>query len=321
MLGRVLARVLGRQRRIVRWSIAAPSLVVALGLVGAPRAASADEVHELRHDVTTDATVAVTATILVVGSELAKADLAPATCLWCEDDALDRSTRDALRWQRPAAANAVSNVIGFAVAPLDAFGTLALAGVDAGSGAGSAGSAGAAAGRRVPVDALLLYESVAVSAVVNQLVKLTVGRERPFVHALGPDDKRATSQPSDNNLSFYSGHTGLTMTLAAAGGTIATLRGYRLAPLVWSSGAAISAFTGYLRIAADKHWLTDVLFGAAVGAAVGVLLPVLFHGRRDDVAVAPAGGALSSASAGLATPGLGMPALGTPSMATVGGTF
>src|SRR5207249_2275303 len=87
---------------------------------------------------------------------------------------------------------------------------------------------------------------------------------------------------ADNNLSFYSGHTSATATMAAAGGTIATLRGYRLAPLVWGTGAALSAFTGYLRIAADKHYLTDVLAGAAIGAAVGILVPLTFHGRRSE---------------------------------------
>ena len=51
---------------------------------------------------------------------------------------------------------------------------------------------------------------------------------------------------------------------------------------------AISVFTGYLRLAADKHWLTDVLAGAAIGATVGILVPLLFHGRRaESVEVTP----------------------------------
>ena len=35
--------------------------------------------------------------------------------------------------------------------------------------------------------------------------------------------------------------------------------------------------TGYLRIASDRHYFTDVMAGAVVGTAVGVGVPFLFH--------------------------------------------
>jgi membrane-associated phospholipid phosphatase len=74
--------------------------------------------------------------------------------------------------------------------------------------------------------------------------------------------------------------------LATASGTVATMRGYRWAPVVWSVGGVVAAVTGYLRIAADKHWLSDVVVGAVVGAGVGFALPYLFHSAED--APAPA---------------------------------
>jgi membrane-associated phospholipid phosphatase len=41
---------------------------------------------------------------------------------------------------------------------------------------------------------------------------------------------------------------------------------------------AISAgLTGYLRIASDRHYLSDVLMGYLVGATVGTLTPRLLH--------------------------------------------
>jgi membrane-associated phospholipid phosphatase len=251
---------------------------VAVALAGAQTtSARADEVHELRHDDAIDIAVTGTAIALTVFSEIGKGDIGPQTCRWCEDDGLDRAARSSLRWNNPARAAGISNLMGFIVAPATASGTLAAAGADAG------------AGSKIGTDELLLLEAVSVGAVVNQAVKFAVGRERPFVHALPPDDKEKVKHASDNNVSFYSGHTSLTMTLAAAGGTIATLRGYRLAPLVWGTGGAISLFTGYLRIAADKHYLTDVLTGAAVGALIGIGLPVLFHGREPDAPPTPTG--------------------------------
>lgn len=75
------------------------------------------------------------------------------------------------------------------------------------------------------------------------LIKAIVHRERPCASACGIDGQYA---------SFYSAHTAL---------AFSTLGGPRLAvslPLAVSTGA--------LRVAAGKHWLTDVLTGAAVGA-------------------------------------------------------
>lgn len=249
----------------------------AFALVAAPRAARG-QAHELKHDVSIDVAVTATAAALVVGAEIGKRDLAPATCRVCDRSAggedtlngLDASARGALRWKDPRVTSRVSDALGFLGVPLASFTTVWAAGRDA------------HAGPTTGVDMLLVGESVTLAAVANETVKLVVGRERPFVHALGPDEKKKTKHPSDNNLSFYSGHTSLTFSLAAASGTIASLRGYRLAPLVWATCTTLAATTGYLRIAADKHYLTDVLTGAVIGTAFGVLVPLLFHGRRDD---------------------------------------
>ena len=43
----------------------------------------------------------------------------------------------------------------------------------------------------------------------------------------------------------------------------------------------LASAVGYLRIAGDMHYLTDVLAGAAIGTAVGVAMPLALHGRED----------------------------------------
>jgi membrane-associated phospholipid phosphatase len=135
---------------------------------------------------------------------------------------------------------------------------------------------------RWPTDAVLVLEAATIAADVNQLVKFGVGRERPFVHALPESEKGAVAHPSDNNLSFYSGHTNWVFALAASSGTVATLRGYRWAPWVWGGGLTVAFTTGYLRIAADRHYFTDVIVGAALGSAFGFAIPYLFHSPRRD---------------------------------------
>jgi membrane-associated phospholipid phosphatase len=278
--------------------------VTALAL--SPRDALGGEVHELRHDVTIDATVTATAFVLVIGAELGKADLAPNGCRWCDRNAdgtdalngVDRGARSALRWEDIHLAAHISDGFGFLGAPLVDFGTLLLAGQDA------------HAGKYFGVDALLLGEVVMTNGFVNEVVKLVAARERPFVHAMAPSDKPHTSHPADNDLSFYSGHTSASFALAAGGGTIAALRGYRLAPLIFGAGGAIAALTGYLRIAADKHYVTDVLTGAIVGSAIGIGLPMLFHGRGDEASAGTP--SIASGAGTMARP---------PALVSLGGGF
>jgi membrane-associated phospholipid phosphatase len=85
----------------------------------------------------------------------------------------------------------------------------------------------AAAERRaseVPVNALLVLEASLAAIAVNE---------------------------ADALRSFPSRHTASAMAITAAAGTIASLRGYRLAPLVWIVGTTLGLTTTYLRIAAD----------------------------------------------------------------------
>lgn len=164
-------------------------------------------------------------------------------------------------------AGTLSDLTGFLVLPLTSVGLDALAAAHEG------------AGRDAREDALVVAEAWILAEDVTLLTKFLFGRERPFVRALPAAQKPLTAQPSDNNLSFISGHTSGAFAVAVAAGTVATMRGYRLAPLVWGTGLPLAAATGYLRVAADKHWLTDVAAGAIVGGIIGFAVPYAFHGR------------------------------------------
>ena len=91
--------------------------------------------------------------------------------------------------------------------------------------------------------------------------------------------------------SFPAGHVVETFGVAAASGVVASRRGYRLAPLVWGVGLTLGFATAYTRVAADRHYFTDVLAGAAIGTLVGGGIPLLFH--------PPVPGAVAAASARL----------------------
>ena len=260
------------------------AFLVAGALGAAPAAARAEsDVHELTMRPAVDWTVTGLLGVGWIGTEVWKEPLAPETCRRCSDTVpgLDRQVRDAWKWENTQAADDASDVLDFVVLPVAVLGADALL----------ASRHGALRGW--DEDALVIVEAAMIAAAVNQVVKFSVGRERPFVHALDPDEKTKTEHPDDNNLSFYSGHTSLAFALAGAGGSVATMRGYRHGWVVWPVAGAMAAGVGYLRIGADKHWFTDVATGAVVGGAIGVGVPYLLHapkkGGGDASALSGAG--------------------------------
>jgi membrane-associated phospholipid phosphatase len=89
-----------------------------------------------------------------------------------------------------------------------------------------------------------------------------------------------SDKPDEENQSFFSGDTSLAFAAVSSATTLAYLRGYKMAPYVLALGGVIGLGTAWLRVAADMHWASDVLTGAAVGTAVGFGLPYFVHARR-----------------------------------------
>jgi hypothetical protein len=139
----------------------------------------------------------------VLSEGVFKDELAPSACRWCEPNALDEGVRDALLWERVGAARRGSDVAAFVVAPLVGFGLVS----------GIAWQDGASRSQRID-DALIVGEAMMTAVLVNHVTKLLVGRARPFVYHRDPSDPSADD--SDDNLSFYSGHTSFTFSPSPA---------------------------------------------------------------------------------------------------------
>lgn len=253
-------------------------LIALILALGAPSVARADapRPHQLKYDVPLDSAIIGGSVVFMLATELSNI-VKPKSCRWCgrrgeisDVNSLDTWARNHWKWRDPMQAQFDSGVTAFLLEP--AFTTVDMIVVAAADNAD----------RAFPADLLIVAEAVSISTVLNQMTKIFFARERPFVHALTPEERNKTMNPRDNNVSFYSGHTALSFSLAAAAGTVATMRGYRLMPLVWSTLMPLAATTGYLRIAGDKHYFTDVLTGAVIGTACGVLIPLLFHNRQGD---------------------------------------
>ncbi|MEY4762542.1 MAG: hypothetical protein RLZZ200_2398 [Pseudomonadota bacterium] len=103
--------------------------------------------------------------------------------------------------------------------------------------------------RAVVMTGLRVGVTLGATALVKKLVHRTRPCAKGFSDAAGYDSACGIDDP---DASFYSGHTAL---------AFSTLGGPRLA-----FALPLSVGTGGLRVAAGKHWLTDVLVGAGVGA-------------------------------------------------------
>lgn len=241
---------------------------LALALLAASIPAWPDEPQPLAVNVPVTAAVAAGGLALWGAGELAKGELTPSTCRWCTPTALDRHVRAQVVWSDPNAAGVLSSVLVFALPASLAGADFLFAGRDV---------------RRASEDVLVSMEAVALAAVSVQLAKSASARRRPAAWAAGvrtgPDDDRA----------FFSGHVATAFAAAGAFGTVAKMRGYPEWPAVYAIGFSVATTVGYLRMAADEHWLTDVAAAAAVGSALGIAVPLLLHsGKRAETwAVTP----------------------------------
>lgn len=229
------------------------------------------ELLPLRYDLARDSGLTAGAALLALG--LASPQATPQRCRFCGSNEFDADLRRRLAWPNPRPARLTSDVLANGVLPAAVL-------LHSYFAARSEGAPAEAAG-----DALIIVEAATLATSLDQIAKDSVARRRP--------------ESAQGNTSFYSGHTSLAFSLAAAAGTVSSMRGYRSAPWVWAGGMTLAAAVGYLRVAGDAHWTTDVLAGAAAGGLVGFAVPWFLHRsragaarKRFDVVPAPGGLAL-----------------------------
>lgn len=127
--------------------------------------------------------------------------------------------------------------------------------------------------------------SLVVAGVSNTLLKTLVGRKRPN-SSTDPDE----FEPFSNNVSFPSGHTAMAFALAAS---VSNEVHFWPAQVGLYSAATL---TGWSRINDNKHWLSDVLGGAAVGITSAMIMDgrwTMFGIGQPHFLVGPKGASVS----------------------------
>jgi membrane-associated phospholipid phosphatase len=134
--------------------------------------------------------------------------------------------------------------------------------------------------------ALMYGENLMFAFMAPSIPKQTMSRYRPF--AYNPDAPMEKKLKPDTKKSFFSGHT----TVAFASSVFLASVYERIYPnssykeLVWGASLISAGTVGLLRFYAGKHFPTDILAGAAVGSAIGYLVPY-FHRNKNSAEVLP----------------------------------
>lgn len=136
---------------------------------------------------------------------------------------------------------------------------------------------------RALVEDLIVYSEVlSVSGALITTAKYTVQRPIPLVY--GSRDPALIRDPN-SYVSFYSGHTSLAFAALSATAMTAQLR-YRAGPLPWIVMLGLGGSIAYERVAAGRHFPTDVIAGAVTGTMAGALIP-WFHSKPGSQTVIP----------------------------------
>ncbi len=114
-----------------------------------------------------------------------------------------------------------------------------------------------------------VLQSVLYASLLTQVLKTSIGRSRPYQNK-GARDFNGLSWTNDR-WSFPSGHT----TIAFATSASLSVRLKRPATTVGLFALALLT-TGH-RIYDDQHWLSDTLFGAAIGTSIGLAIGHLIN--------------------------------------------
>lgn len=121
-------------------------------------------------------------------------------------------------------------------------------------------------------NAAVFGETIMAAYAATGWLKATVGRERPVLYTA---DALAAADDPDNQRSFPSGHTaaafGAAVSYLVVSGRQHLPHRTRNAALLFGGAATVGA----LRVAAGRHFPTDVLAGAALGSLIGWLVPTV----------------------------------------------
>ena len=195
---------------------------------------------------------------------------------WRGNLPLDRGARDALRID-----SAGGREVASALSHVGLLTSMAWPFFDAGVVAGWQGQSPRLGWQQ----ALISAEALAITSAMQGVVSTLVRRERPYGRDCGGEEDADSLECSTSYRywSFYSAHSSLSFAGASTlcmHHAYVPLYGGGAGDVMACAGAlTLAGSTALLRIATDAHHLSDVLVGAVMGTATGLLVPWGLHYR------------------------------------------
>jgi len=133
----------------------------------------------------------------------------------------------------------------------------------------------------------IYFESLVTTSALFTITAGLSNRARPYVY--GTDAPLQQRKSVTATRSFYSGHVA-----ASATATFFAAKVFqdfnpdsKAIPFVYAGAALLPATVGYFRLQAGQHFLTDVLLGYGLGAAVGYFTPELHKKKNESFSFSP----------------------------------
>lgn len=128
----------------------------------------------------------------------------------------------------------------------------------------------------------MYLQTLAFAVFLPSYAKGGVQRIRPYAYSA--DAPQDLKQSAETRRSFFSGHTTIAFASAVFAGTVYSEfhPNSSSSTTVWIVAMSAASVVGLFRITAGAHYLTDVLAGAAVGSAVGYLVPQLHKAENSS---------------------------------------
>jgi membrane-associated phospholipid phosphatase len=225
-----------------------------------------------------DAPLLTIAAVFGIGRSI-RAGLAPAYCAPQQGSPVEQTTHC-----DPQTLNSLDRLVAGRYSPgWNQWSDIGLYSIEALAGAGVLAAEGLRAGVN---DLVVVAEATLLASAAAGISTAMTGRPRPYLY--GTEAPLSVRENGDGGLSYFSGHASTAFATVTA--TFVTL--HRLHPdsrwpwYVLGAGGAAAAFVGATRILAGEHFPTDVVAGAAVGAAIGLIVPAL-HAAPSRMSAVP----------------------------------
>ena len=112
----------------------------------------------------------------------------------------------------------------------------------------------------------LNLEVISINGIITNLAKIIAKRERPSSYY------QTREEGKDSFRSFFSGHTSMAFAIGTCNSILLAEKYPNKKRFIWATSTSLALTTGYLRIASDKHYMTDIIMGAIVGTSIGKLV-------------------------------------------------